>query len=101
MLPSSFQLLSHTIEIVIDNQYCYDNNCLGIFIPWENKIIISDKYKTKNGWRKYKQSIVEHTFYHELTHCILYYTGKGKLWLDERLVDTVGGLYLQFEKTKK
>ncbi len=101
MIPSSFKVLNHTIEVEIDNQYCYDNNCLGRFIPWENKIIIADRYKTERTWRKYKLSIVEHAFYHELTHCILYYTGHGKLWLNEMLVDTIGGLYLNFEKTKK
>lgn len=101
MIPSSFQLLNHTIEVIIDNKYCHDNSCMGRFISWENKIIIADRYKTERTWRKYKPSIVEHTFYHELTHCILYYTGHSKLWLNEILVDAIGGLYLNFEKTKK
>jgi hypothetical protein len=94
-------MLGHTIEVVVDNEYCHNNNCLGIFLALENKIIISDRYKTNKSWRKYKSSIVEHTFYHELTHCILYHTGHGKLWLNEMLVDAVGGLYLQFERSKK
>jgi hypothetical protein len=70
------------------------------FIPWENKIIVSDKYKTNKTWRKYKDSIAEHSYYHELTHCILYYTGEQKLWLNERLVDLISGLWLQYDKSK-
>ena len=66
----------------------------------DNKIIIADKYKTDKTWRKYKESIIEHTFYHELTHCILYYTGNKKLWLNERLVDSIGGMWLQYDKSK-
>ena len=100
MIPTKFTLLSHDIEVVIDNEYCHNNQCMGRFIPWENKIIIADRYKTAKSWRKYKDSIVEHTFYHELTHCILYYTGHGKLWLNEMLVDAISGLLSQYEKSK-
>jgi hypothetical protein len=100
MIPNSFTLLTHDIEVVIDNQYCYDNDCMGRFIPWENKIIIADRYRTAKSWRKYKESIVEHTFYHELMHCLLYYTGHGKLFENEQLVDALGGLLSQYEKSK-
>lgn len=100
MIPSEFNILGHTIHVIVDNDYCHNNECTGRFIEWENKIIIADRYKTPKTWRKYEQSIVEHTFYHELTHCILYYA-KSELWLDEKFVDTVGGLFHQFTITKK
>jgi len=100
MIPKKFNILSHEIEVVIDNNYCYKENCMGRFLPYDNKIIISDRYKTAKSWRKYKESVVEHTSYHELTHCILYYTGHGNLWLNERLVDGVSGLWLQYDKSK-
>jgi hypothetical protein len=100
MIPSKFSILSHEVEVVIDNEYCHANNCMGRFIYYDNKIIIADKYKTDKTWRKYKESIIEHNFYHELTHCILYYTGNKKLWLNERLVDSIGGMWLQYDKSK-
>ena len=101
MIPSEFNLLGHTIHVIIDNIYCHKNECTGRFIEWENKIIIADRYKTPKTWRKYEQSIVEHAFYHELIHCILYYTGHGDLYLNEQLVDAIGGLLQQFNTSKK
>jgi hypothetical protein len=101
MIATRFNIMAHEIEVVVDNEYCHKNKCIARFIYWENKIIISDKYKTNKTWRRYKQSIAEHAYYHELAHCILYYTGEPKLWLNERLVDTISGLWLQYDKSKR
>lgn len=101
MIPKQFNILGHEISVEIDNEYCHQHKCLGRFIYYENKIVLADKYKAKKNWVKYKESIVEHTFYHELTHCLLYHTGHQDLWLDEQLVDAVGGLLHQFEITKE
>ena len=46
-------------------------------------------------------SVVEHTFYHELAHCLLYYAGRDDLSKDEQLVDIIGGLLAQYEATKR
>lgn len=46
-------------------------------------------------------SVVEHSFYHELVHFLLHYAGRGDLADDEVLVDTLGGLLAQYEKTKR
>jgi hypothetical protein len=100
MLPQQFNLLGHTILVKIDNKYCQENECIGQFIPWSNTIMMATKYKTEKTWRKYKPSVIEHTFHHELIHCILYYTGHEDLWLNEQLVDLIGGLYHQYETTK-
>jgi 5-methylcytosine-specific restriction endonuclease McrBC regulatory subunit McrC len=101
IIPSSFQLLGQTIEVVIDNKYCWKNDSIyGIYIPHDNKIILATKYKTEKGWRKYKQEIIESTLYHELAHCLLLHTSYEDLWLDERLVNLLGNLFHQFEKTK-
>jgi hypothetical protein len=101
MLPQQFNLLGHTITVKIDNSYCQENECIGRFIPWDNTIMLATKYKTEKTWRKYKLSVIEHTFHHELIHCILYYTGHEDLWLNEQLVDLIGGLYHQYETTKR
>lgn len=100
MIPKQFNILGHVITIEIDNEYCHRNECLGRFLYYENKIVLADRYKVNKNWRRYKESIVEHTFYHELTHCILYHTGHENLWLNEQLVDSIGGLLHQFEITK-
>lgn len=100
MVPTKFNILNHTIEIVYDSEYCHKNNCLGQYLFQENKIILADKYKTKKGWRKYKQEIIDHVFYHELTHCILYYMNH-ELWDNENFVDQFAGLLAQALEKKE
>ena len=100
MIPTSFQILNHTITVVIDNEYCRINECFGVFLLNENKIVLADRYKTKKTWRKYPKEILLHTFYHELTHCILYYMNH-KLWNNEKFVDQFAGLIAQVEQSKK
>jgi len=70
---SSFQILGQTIEVIIDNEYCHKNKCYGQFIPFENKIIIANKFKSKKVWIEYKQEIIDATFFHELVHCLLFH----------------------------
>ena len=43
---------------------------------------------------------IEHTFYHELVHFLLYYAGRPDLAEDESLVDVLGGLLAQYMQTK-
>jgi hypothetical protein len=100
IIPSSFNMLGQTIVVKYDNKYCAENECFGRFISWDNTIILANKYKTEKGWRKYKQSIVESTFFHELGHCILYHAGNEE-WLNEHLIESIGGLLHQYETTNK
>ena len=96
---SSFQILGQIIEVIVDNEYCHKNKCYGQYIPFENKIIIAEKYKVKKEWVDYKQEIIDATFYHEFVHCILFYAD-SKSWLDEILVDKLGNFLHQFEISK-
>lgn len=105
MIPFSFKILNHTITVEYDNQYCLEAECLGQYLYLENKIVLADKYKTKNGWRKHKPETIQQTFYHEMIHCILFYMGH-KLWDNEKFVEPFSGLLAQvleyeIEKTKK
>jgi len=43
--------------------------------------------------------LMEHTYFHELVHCILHTIGRTKLSDDEELVDMVAGLLHQSVKT--
>jgi hypothetical protein len=99
IIPSSFKMLGQTITVKYDNKYCNENECFGRFISWDNTIILATRYKTEKGWRKYKQTIVEATFYHELGHCILYHGGNPE-WLNEPLIELIGGFLHQYETTK-
>jgi hypothetical protein len=94
MIPKQFKILNHTIEVVFDSEYCSKNQCFGQYLYQENKIVLADKYKSKKNWVKYKPEIVEHVFYHELVHCVLYYMNH-ELWLDEKFVDQFAGLLAQ------
>lgn len=94
MIPSKFKIFNHTIDVIFDNEHCHKNECFGQFFHQENKIVLADKYKVKKNWIKYKPEIVEHVFYHELVHCILYYMNSD-LWLDEKFVDQFAGLLAQ------
>lgn len=98
MIPKKFKILGHTIEVVIDNEYCHNNKCLGRFLEWDDKIILADRYKTAKTWRKYKPEIVNHTLKHEQVHAILYYMGEKK-WLNEKFVDALAGLLHQMDVT--
>jgi hypothetical protein len=44
------------------------------------------------------KEVIEHTFFHELTHCLLERAGYEKLSEDEQLVDTFSGFLYQFIK---
>lgn len=94
MIPKSFKILNHTVEVVIDNEYCHKNDCFGRYITQENKIILADKYKANKNWVRYKPETVQHVFYHELVHCILYFMDH-ELWDDEKFVDHFAGLLAQ------
>ena len=44
---------------------------------------------------------LEHTFYHELVHALLWASTKPKLSTNEDFVDSLGALLHQYEQTKK
>jgi hypothetical protein len=100
MIPKSFKILNHTIDIVFDNEYCHNKKCFGSFILQENKIVLANSYKTKRGWRKYKPEIVEHVYYHELVHAVLYYMNH-EYFENEEFVDNFAGFLAQIEQTKE
>jgi len=101
MIPQSFSVLGHTYKVVIDNEHCHKNECLGMFDDKTNTIYLAEKYKSPKGrWLSYKKDIVEHTFYHELVHCILINMGEMKLYENERFVDSFGGILHQIMLTQ-
>ena len=91
-VPSSFELLSHTIEVGYSPALDYAGE-YGSSIYHTNKICL--------GQEPVPDSVLHHTFCHELVHFLLHYAGRDDLAEDEVLVDNLGGLLAQYEATKR
>lgn len=91
-IPESFTLLGHpfTVHVIPPIQWKL-KDCVGLYQPAEHRIFI----------RAGKQSLREHTFFHELTHAILDAMGKHALYEDEEFVDAFAGMLHQIMKTAK
>lgn len=51
--------------------------------------------------KKAKPDTMQHTFYHELCHAIAYTLGWKKLNKDEDKIDSLGGMFYQYLKTRR
>jgi hypothetical protein len=102
-IPKSFQLLGHTVTVRIvskrdwealieevDDEENMDEADVGYWIPGDDLIVI----------KRQPKAMMLHTFYHELTHAVLYYMN-SPLWTDEIHVDNFGGLLAQAMDTAR
>lgn len=88
-IPKSFKLMGHTITVQVIHRSNWEiEEASGYFDPDKNEILLLRQPRT----------IVLHTFYHEVTHAILYVMGH-KLYGNESFVDQVGGLLAQLMDT--
>lgn len=90
-IPNQFNLYNHEINV----EYCpqpTDVDASGIADYRKNKIRLYTYDQCQDS--------IEHTFYHELVHFLLYYAGRPDLAEDETLVDVLGGLLAQYTHTK-
>lgn len=88
-IPKSFQLMGHTINVqVIDKKDWKIEDASGYFDPDKNQILLLKQPRTQ----------LRHTYWHEVTHAILYVMGH-KLYGNESFVDQVGGLLAQIMDT--
>lgn len=91
-MPTSFKLLNHTIRVK-ENPTPTDTGKYGVAEYPKNEIrLYTDGCD---------DSVVAHTFYHELVHFLFYMAGRHDLADDETLVDILGGLLAQYEATKR
>ena len=92
-IPETFMLLGHTytVKLFPPDQWPYDPDVYGWSEKEERWIHICDEPKAR--------STVEHTFFHELAHHVLWSMGRDDLSDDEPFVDMVGGLLHQAFKT--
>jgi len=93
-IPSSFQLLGHTIEVLQEEKLTASDGteCDGLWT--HDKLTIQLKADLK-------PSLKVHTFFHEVTHAIFDLCGYEKLSDDEDLVDSLGGALAQIDQTRR
>ena len=90
-IPKEFKLLGHTINVVINNDRMQDKNALGHCSPDYITITLA----TKTDGKDLSESVIGHTYYHELVHMILHTMGESELYKNEKFVDMFGGLLHQ------
>lgn len=97
IIPERFRLNKKVILIIVDDDYCNDNEYLGEADFTEKLITLCDRYKGKRLTKKIK----EQTYFHELVHMILDSMGKERLKYDENFVEMFAQRLYEYEKTKQ
>jgi hypothetical protein len=98
IIPKRFNILNHTFKVKIVDQIVNDNESrLGECC----KDLCSIDVATHINDDQLPDSVMEHTFFHEVTHVILDMMGEEKLSSDEKFVDVFSGLLHQVIKTSK
>lgn len=95
--PSQFQLASHTVKIVKDNNKCDLERVYGT-VDYPTKTIT---YQDETSGKKITESAVEVIIRHEVIHLFLDTIGYNDLSQDEKLVKGLSELMYQFETTLK
>lgn len=85
-IPRSFRLLGYTFEVVIvPKLHWQDDASSGGYQAVDKKLFVCEG----------PPDLMEHTFWHELTHAILDLMNRDKLCADEAFVDVFSGLLHQ------
>ena len=87
-IPESFQLLGHTIKVIIE-----DTTDVGKFGDADFNLNIIRLFPAGTV-----RDVIRHTYFHEVVHFLLHYSGHPELAEDEVLVDVLGGLIAQLSK---
>lgn len=98
-VPKSFQLGNHTIavqQVTVDEmaRITKDDDCYGYFEPDSLTIYVL------RPTRKLKSSVVLQTFWHEVSHAILWAISH-KDYGNEKVVDAMGNALAQITTTFK
>lgn len=94
-IPKKFDLMGHTIEVHYSPTLVDDFDAYGISIFARNTIML----QTPN--RKYTRSHIMQTFWHEVSHFMMYYMGEEDLNHNEKFVDLLGQCLHQVNKTAR
>ena len=96
-IPKKFELLGQVIDVEWSDTLQVDQDEHGTSHFRENKIRIQRPAK---GIPMPKDRL-EHIFFHELTHWIMYTMNQHELNNNEAFVDTTAGLFYQALKSSK
>lgn len=98
LIPASFHLNKKKIEVIVDDDYCKEENLWG-----EADFtlgIITLCHRTNKG-KVLSKIDKEKTFFHELIHQILNSMEEEDLSYNEQFVDKFSLLLYEYEKSKK
>ncbi len=94
-IPKTFQILGMKISVVFDEDLYDRKGCLGLVKYRENKIFL----QPNTPEIKLAEDKIEHIFFHELVHLILYHSegrdADDALCNDEIFVNRISGLLHQ------
>ena len=96
-IPKFFTLFGQPIQVSIDNEYCQRINAYGDCSPREDNIVLCNR----SDGKKRSDTQLQHTFYHEKVHLILFKMNENELAKNEKFVDVFSALLLESELTKK
>jgi hypothetical protein len=91
-IPTRFRLGGRTWEVKLRDVVDDDVECLGLCDPDDAIIYL------KSGL---KHELLQHSFYHELSHAICFTLGWDELNEDEGKIDALAGMLYQYLSTKK
>ena len=90
--PPQVKIFNQVISVVVDNEFCQMNNCLGQSDFNHNKIIICTKYDGE----AIPAERVWSTFYHEMTHLFMKFISMEELANEETLTDNLAQVIRDF-----
>ena len=96
-IPKQFSLMGQTIYVEFRDDLVHGADAHGTANYRENKIYIQ---KPTKSWNLPKDHL-EHVFFHELAHWVLYTLKQDELYNNEPFVDMLGGLFYQAISTAK
>jgi len=96
LIPEQFKLNHKTIKVIVDDDYCVSEECVGEADFTQKLITLAS---VCNG-KKITKAEKEKTFFHELVHMILDSMGRYRLKYDEKFVDEFALKLHEYEKSK-
>ena len=96
LIPEKFKLKRKAVTVIVDDGYCFIENCMGEADFTQRLITLAS---VCNG-KKISKAERERTFFHELVHMILDSMGRDRLKYDEKFVDDFALLLHEYEKSK-
>jgi len=96
-IPKSFELLSNTIKVKYSSKLQQEKGAIGQSNFAENQLVIQKDTPAS----PISSDCQYHTYWHEVVHFLFYSAGEPELCANEKLVDLLGNLLAQHERTRK